>query len=410
MRSWLLQPYRALPGSLRQMLRTLLSVSALDSVLTGFALAYSYAHFGLAGTLTYLAVQFLLGYAGFWAALVRMRDPSVGGGAVMRGGTLASSLCMTAGALAPDPLVTLGLFALSGLGRGHSWAERIWLDVHLSHDHNRDSYLSLLHAGLSAFKVVGPALAAGVLLLTRDDPQYLFLALSLGQAALAWRIRIPAARPVPGPVQPFAPLLQASYWKSGAFYLLEGSSGALRLALFASGTMYVVGTLAHYGLVEASASALSALTLVWLAQHRGAADRMTRLVWAMALTAVAWLALILTTHWPVFLIVFVAGSALSTPLLTAVRHGLIVGGLAQGCSRYSPECHMLARETLMLVARVGVLLACAVLATLASSPGQALQWGAVLMLAIMPLEYLAARSMLRPHPAADLLAVAQPRG
>lgn len=399
MRGWLLQPYRALPDNLRQMLRALLGVSALDSVVMGFALAYGYAHFGLPGAMTYLAAQFLIGYAGFWVALVRMRSPAVGGGSVLRSGMLASSVCLAAGALAPDPLIAIGLFALSGLGRGHAWAERIWLDMHLSHNHNRDSYLSLLHAGQAAFKVIGPALAAGVLLLTRDDPQHLFLAMAMGLAALAWRIRIPLPRPATGHVQPLAPLLQASYWKSGAFYLLEGSSGALRLALFASGTMYVVGTLAHYGLVEAGASALSALTLVWLARHRGAVNRMTRLSWAMSLTAVAWLALILTTNWPVFLAVFVAGSALSTPLLTAVRHGLIVGGLSRGCSRYSPECHMLARETLMLAARVGTLLICAALATLASSPAQALQWGAGMMLAIMPLEYLAARRMLRPAPA-----------
>lgn len=399
MRGWLLQPYRALPDNLRQMLRALLGVSALDNVIMGFALAFGYANFGLPGAMAYLAAQFLLGYAGFWFALARMGNPSVPGGTALRSGMLASSLCLAVGALTPDPLHALALFALSGLGRGHAWAERIWLDMHLSHDHNRDSYLSLLHAGLSAFKVVGPALAAGVLFLMHDDPRYLFLAMSLGLAVLAWRIPIPMSRPTPGPVQPFAPLTQASYWKNGAFYLLEGSSGALRLALFASGTMYVVGTLAHYGLVEAGASALSALTLVWLARHRGSVDRMTRLGWAMALTAVAWIALILTTRWPLFLAVFVAGSALSTPLLTAVRHGLIVGGLSRGCSRYSPECHMLARETLMLAARVGTLLICAALATLASSPAQALQWGAGMMLAIMPLEYLAARRMLRPAPA-----------
>lgn len=406
MRGWLLQPYKALPDNLRQMLRALLGVSALDSVIMGFALAHGYAHFGLPGAMVYLAAQFLIGYAGFWVALVRMRNPLVLGGSVLRSGMLASSLCLAIGALVPDPLLALALFALSGLGRGHAWAERIWLDMHLSHGRNRDSYLSLLHAGLSAFKVVGPALAAGILLLTQDDPQHLFLIMSLGLAVLSWRIRTPFPRPVPGPVQPLAPLLQASYWKNGAFYLLEGSSGALRLALFASGTMYVVGTLAHYGMVEAGASALSALTLVWLARHRGTVNRMTRLIWAMAMTAVAWLALILTTHWPPFLAVFVSGSALSAPLLTAVRHGLVVEGLSRGCARYSPECHMLARETLMLVARVGALLVCAGIATFAQSPGQALQWGAALMLAVMPFEYLAARGMLRPQaaPAAGLAA------
>lgn len=163
----------------------------------------------------------------------------------------------------------------------------------------------------------------------------------------------------------------------------------MRQALFVSGTIAVVGSVSAYGALESAASLVAALFMAWLSTRKSDGPSMRRLAYSLCVVGASWLLLLGALKLPLLLGGFVLLYALGNPLLISVKASLVLKGLASGTD--SAQDNALARELMLMSARLAALVLAAVLAHLSSGLTEALVGVVVLMLALLPLEYAFAR-------------------
>jgi hypothetical protein len=385
----------ASPAPASRLLRQVLLFAAVDVVFIGFSLAYAHASHGLAGALLFLAAQYLLATVGFVGAFVLMRSPRNTPARLFRAGVGGMLLGMLAVGATGHSLAGLACLALAGGGRGVVWGARTWLEMHHTKGASRETYLALLQSAMTAFKLAGPLVAAGVMYASGENFQVLFATIGVLGFAGLWALRdkdeLPT--PVPGPARPLQALLARSYWSTAPFYITEGAGAALRQALFVSGTLAVVTSVSAYGVVDALSSLAAALCLVWLARHPGAGPSLRRLQGSLALVAVSWLFLLGALQLPVLLAGFVAAYAFGTPLLATVKSSLVLKGLTG--SGGAPHDNAMARQLILALARLGALALAALLAGSGVAPETGLAIVVGLVLLVTPLEYHFAKKLVQ---------------
>lgn len=377
------------------LLRQVLLFAAVDVVFIGFSMAYAHARHGLTGALLFLAAQYLLAAVGFVGAFVLMRAPRHTPARMFRAGVGGMLLGMLAVGATGNSLLGLACLAAAGGGRGVVWGARTWLEMHHTKRESREAYLALLQGAMTAFKLVGPLVAAGVMYASGENFQLLFATIGVLGFAGLWALRgkdgLPT--PVPGPARPLQALMARSYWTTAPFYITEGAGAALRQVLFVSGTLSVVTSVSAYGVVDALSSLAAALCLVWLARHPGAGPSLRRLRGSLALVALSWLLLLGALALPVLLAGFVAMYAFGTPLLATVKSSLVLKGLTG--SGGAPHDNAMARQLILAVARLGALALAAALAGSGVAPEAGLAIVVGLVLLVTPLEYHYAKKLVQ---------------
>lgn len=248
-------------------------------------------------------------------------------------------------------LMTVG----AGLSRGLLYAARLWMEIHLEARVRRQRYLSAAEAVNTVAKIVAPLVAAGMLWWYPQDVRGVFV----GVGILALLIlSIPSERRFEAPLcRPLVLRAQLRYfsWSGNTpYFVAEGAAHALRLVLFVSGALAVVGSVKAFSLLDAAASALGAATLLWHS-HRYAAPAglptLKKLLWVMGL---AWMCLLVAQWWPVFLPAFVALYATALPLTLAQKAGLTLNSLEQEGG--AKEAAVLGRSLVLVAARSAILL------------------------------------------------------
>ena len=374
------------------LLRRMLAFVAVDVLFLSFATAHLFEYGGILAAMLYLAAQYTVSTAGYLSGFYVMRLCGTSAQASVRAGLALLSLCLL-GASQATTGVAIAFLVLAGLGRGVAWAGRQWLELHKTEGASREQYLALLTGLSTLVKIVLPSIAATVAYFDSDtiQPILIFGGVVGILGVLVWKPTSVLRCPPVGPLHPISTLASPAYRNNAGFFLLDAGGASLRQALFVSGTMAVLGSLSAFGIVESSAALLSALVLALLATRPTSSPSIGLLKGSMALMALAWLCLLLTTWHPWMLALFVGLYALSQPLLQTVKSSLVLKGLmAPGIA---PQNSAIARELLQLAARVSALLAGAVLTTLPEFEYGALILSVILLLIMMPFEFSRARTI-----------------
>lgn len=376
-----------------RLLRQVLLFAAVDVVFLGFAMAYAFTHHGLKGTLLYLAAQYALSTVGFIGAFWLMQSVQHTPTRMFRLGIAGMLVGMLAVWVSPSPWMGLASLTLAGAGRGMAWGARQWMEMHHTRGQARESYIALLQTATTVFKLVGPLFAAALMYASRDNFQALFAVIGVTGLAVLWANRdsegLPT--PLPGPPRPLQTLLKRDYWQTAPFYVLEGAGASLRQALFVSGTMTVVASVSAYGVLDACSSLAAAACLAWLASRPAPGPSLTRLQMSLGLVGLSWLLLLGALKLPLLLAGFVAVYAFGTPLLMTVKASLVLKGLATAGSE--PHDNAMARELLLVGARLAALVLAAVLASTVVEPRTGLVAVVGLVLLLLPLEYRFAKAL-----------------
>lgn len=375
------------------LLRSVILFVAADIFFTGFASAFAFTQHGVLGVLGLIATQQTLSAVGYSTCFYWMRGDTERPLQLQRWGVTGMFLSMALAGASPWPAVSLVLLGtLGGLSRGTAWSARTWMELHHTKGAGRQAYLALSESGGTLLKLAGPLVSAGILFAFHDSFRALFVtAGSLGLAALWALPRTRLQTPVPDVIRPLEPWSRAEYWRTAPFYAVDGFGHALRNALFVSGAMAIVGSAARYGLVETLSSILAAGFLALQAGRAKSEPSLHRLKWSLLLLASGWLCLVGALHLPILLPAFIAAYAIGNPLVTVVKNGLTLKGLAGAGG--TPQDNAIARIWLLLAARLSALGISAILVTVAVDPRLGLALVVGLALALMPFEYLYAKRL-----------------
>lgn len=383
------------------LLRSVILFVAADIFFTGFASAFAFTQHGVLGVLGLIATQQTFSAIGYSSNFYWMRAGEHRPLQLQRWGVMGMFLSMSLAGASPWPLLSLAfLGALGGLSRGTAWSARTWMELHHTQGTNRQSYLALSESGGTLLKLVGPLVSAGILFVFQDSFRALFLSAGVfGLVTMVLLPRSPLSTPVPDVIRPWEPWKRAEYWRTAPFYTLDGLGHALRNALFVSGAMAVVGSASAYGLVETGSSLLAATFLALQARRPKPEPSLKRLKWSLLLVATGWLCLVGALHLPLLLPFFIAAYAIGNPLVTVVKNGLTLKGLAGAGG--TTQDNAIARIWLLLVARLSALAFAALLVNAVLDPVQGLMAVVGLAVALMPLEYHFAKRLAEaPNPAA----------
>ncbi len=369
------------------LLRQVLLFVAVDAVYLSFSTAYAFSHAGTRGALLYLAAQYLVSAAAFIGCFALMHREALTSAQSLRLGSIGMLVGMLAAGALPEGEAGLLALVLAGGARGLAWAGRQWLELHHTKGSEREAYVSLLQTATTLFRLVGPLAAAALLVFSSESFQLLFL--GLGSAGLVVSLFMGRARgltaPAPGPVRPLQTLVSREYWQTAPFYVLEGAGSSLRQALYVSGTLMVVGTVSRFGIVDSLASAAAAGFLAWQSTRPQPGPSLARLRFSLCLVGLSWLVLLAALKLSWLMPVFIAAYALGNPLLQSVKASLVL----KGSSMAGTAAHdaAMARELLLLTARLGALTLAAALASPDVTPAVGLALVTGLAVALLPLEY-----------------------
>lgn len=276
-------------------------------------------------------------------------------------------------------LMTVG----AGLSRGLLYAARLWMEIHLEDRVRRQRYLTAAEAVNTGAKIVAPLVAAGMLWWYPQDVRGVFV--WVGILALLV-LSIPSERRFEAPLcRPLVLRAQLRYFSwsgSTPYFVAEGAAHALRLVLFVSGALAVVGSVKAFSLLDAAAYAAPA-----------GLPTLKKLLWVMGL---AWMCLLVAQWWPVFLPAFVALYATALPLTLAQKAGLTLNSLEQEGG--AKEAAVLGRSLVLVAARSAILLFFWLVHLFGLSTSQMLvaMIGAGLLL--LPVEYWTAKHCLVTSP------------
>lgn len=380
--------HRQIEPNLAKLLYCFLPALIVDGLFAGFSAAYAYSQGGLAFVLMFVAIQSSLGFVGYYSSfLILRKSKNYLSSLLMLSMGAYALIYLTAGVL-ENSMLAVAVLAMGGVSRGLFWAGRQLAELECSGNATRDRYVSVLTAWTTLAKIIFPLLAAGVLLMFENDTQKLFLVLS-GISLLLTKLMAgaPAVQPPPPPTL-FKTMRKLGTGVDGAFFAMEGTGATLRTVLYISGVVAVVQSTTNYGFVDAGASALSIVALLWAAKHPNPENRLARVKASMLMIAGAWLCLLGSLSYPWLFALFVSCYVLGYPMLTSVKHSLVLGSLSANSSGDKAN-NALAREGVLLVSRLVAIALAGGLVMSAPSPQAALAYCVSLLLILAPLEYWA---------------------
>jgi hypothetical protein len=377
-----------------------------DSLFGSFGTAFVFTQCGLQGVLAFMIGWQLVSTGSYIVNVYQFRAGGNFAARSYRGGIagMMAAVMLTGSLMLAQQqgLVELGLYStwwpvlllgfVGGAARGAAFSSRTWLELNFTGGIQRQAYLSRTEALGTVMRLGLPLLAAGLLSLAHNNFGLFFVLLGgAGFAAVYLLFRTSVDAPPVAPENPWGLLLAPRYWLTAPFYIVDGAGHALRTGLFVSGAMAVIGSAASYGFVETGASACAA-ALLWLQSQRAAtAPNLKTLRRCLSVMAIAWAALFSALCQPLLLPAFVAAYALSNPLITVIKSGLTLGGLAQ--TGAVPQDNLIARMVLLTLGRVGALSLALVVTCAMANPTAQLVGSCCLALALLPLDYLYSRRL-----------------
>ncbi len=394
------------PSAIDGLVRGALLFIVADSLFGSFGTAFVFSQCGLRGVLAFMIGWQLVSTAAYVVNVYQFKKGGTYAARTYRNGVAGMmAAVLTTGVLTTFlhraspvgvpvwlPVVLLGV--LGGGARGRAFSARTWLELNLTGGSQRQGYLSRTEALGTLLRLGIPLLAAAVLAWAHNAFG-LFFVMAGGAGFVCVLVFSQAGTVAPAaiPAQPWKLLGNKSYWKTAPFYVVDGAGHALRTGLFVSGAMAVIGSASKYGLVDTGASLCAAGLLWWQSRHPASAPSLKTLRRSLALMGFAWLALFAALRQPLLLPLFVAAYALGNPLITVVKSGLTLKGLAQAGA--APQDNLIARMMLLTLGRVSALsLALAVTYAMATPTAQ-LVGSCLLAAAMLPLDYIYSRRLSR---------------
>lgn len=393
-----------LPEPVPALWRSTVVFCVLDVFFTGLVGAYAFTVGGVAAVLAFIIAQQSLSILGHWCGNLFLQSPWWSPLHLQRLGLLGlACVLFLAGAAPLNSEWSLVLLALGGgLTRGLTYCARQWMELQVKDAGVRQRYLSAVEAVNTLVKVAGPALAA--LLLWWQPGQVRIVLASVGLVfllALSREVKDRFDAPLAQPIRVIEQWRTKAFWRPAPYFVSEGAAHAMRLALFISGAMTVVGSIKAFSILEAASSLLAAVFLVQLSRRQLSGASYRLLAGSLCVMALAWLSLLGALHWAWLLPVFVVLHSMATPLANAQKAGLTMAGIAQAPGRI--ETNLFARSLLLVVSRVGVLLAFYLLAQLGLPSELLLHLMTAGVVLLLPLEYWTAKLCLQPKACAPVL-------
>lgn len=383
------------PQPISTLLRGAMLFLTADIFYTGFGSAYAYAHRGVQGVLIFLALSQLISTLAYVANVYRMQGHDRTALQGYRAGIAGMFASLLVASFLVRDLAVLGSLAfLGGAARGVAFSSRTWLELSHTRTAMRERYLGISEALGALLRLAGPLLSGALLFWLNDNFYVLFGAVgAAGLALVEPTFRAKLATAPPGKLQPVKTLLSKKFWSTSPFYIMDGAGHALRTALFVSGAMAIVGSAAGYSLVEALASFFAAGLLWWHAHRPAHQPSLARLRNSVVLLGFGWLCLMLALVQPLVLPVFVAAYAIGNPLVTMVKSGLTLKGLAAAGT--APQDNLIARMMLLTLGRFSALGLAFALTSWTVSARANIVVVAALALLLLPFEYYYARKLSR---------------
>jgi hypothetical protein len=240
------------------------------STLVGFASVLVFAQRGWSEAVRFTAVMLTVAMLAIVGSFALGRRLSLRPAHLIRVGFLAPALLLLYAGDAP-----LGLALAIGLFIGLTWGARLWLELSLLADADRDAYAAhttvwSVFAGLSATLTVS-------MFLSMTGERAAAVHISYGLLALVAAFLVPRQLPDTPLIHwdnPWAVVRQPGFARCLPLYGLESGLLGIGMVLGASGAVQALGVVSHYGWAASAATLLGGLGLFVLRRRRHAGNRL----------------------------------------------------------------------------------------------------------------------------------------
>ena len=240
------------------------------STLIGFAGVLVFARRGWSDTVLFTAGMLTVTMVGIVGAFALGRRLSLRPAHLIRAGFLVPALLLLG--LGDEPwalALAIGLFI------GLTWGARLWLELSLLSDADRDAYAARttvwsVFAGLCATLTVTVFLALSGERAAVVHVSYAVLAL----AAAVWVPRHVPDTPAIHWTSPWSVVRQPGFARCLPLYGLESGLLGVGMVLGASGAVQALGVASHYGWAASAATVLGGLGLLAARRHRHTGNRL----------------------------------------------------------------------------------------------------------------------------------------
>jgi hypothetical protein len=248
------------------------------STLIGFAGVLVFAQRGWSASVLFTAVMLTSAMVSIVGAFALGRRWSLQPAHLIRAGFLLPALLLLGAQDQP-----LWLAGAIGAFIGLTWGARLWLELSLLADAERDPYAA--HTTVwTVFAGLGATLTATLFLsMTGERAAAVYLSYAvLALAAAVWVPRQLPATPAIHWDNPWAVVRQPGFVRCLPLYGLESGLLGVGMVLGASGAVQALGVVSHYGWTASTATVFGGLALFVLRRWRHAGNRLRWMAFAAA--------------------------------------------------------------------------------------------------------------------------------